>query len=138
MLPGASPANKASCIVKKHAGCQSRGKLFAPGWSSAGLIGPNCCSTCALPWFKWAVMSQGEVFAVPVPLMSLSSGRVFMKDYLLRRHRAARSRRGQRGQTLIIIAFLSVFLIVLLGLVVDTVRLYILTAQAERIAEAAA
>lgn len=35
-------------------------------------------------------------------------------------------------------AFLSVFLIVLLGLVVDSVRLYILTAQAERAAEASA
>ena len=50
----------------------------------------------------------------------------------------APSRRGQRGQTLIIMAFLSVFLIVLLGLVVDSVRLYILTAQAERDAEASA
>ncbi|HEU5369775.1 MAG TPA: Tad domain-containing protein, partial [Ktedonobacterales bacterium] len=66
-----------------------------------------------------------------------------MKNPLLRRPHAARSRRargarGQRGQTLIIMAFLSVFMIVLLGLVVDSVRLYILTAQAERVAEAAA
>jgi hypothetical protein len=51
---------------------------------------------------------------------------------------AARRRRRQKGQTLIIIAFLSVFLITLLGLVVDSVRLYILAAQAERSAEAAA
>jgi Flp pilus assembly protein TadG len=49
-----------------------------------------------------------------------------------------RHKRGQRGQTLIIVAFLSVFLIALLGLVIDSVRLYILTAQAERAAEAAA
>ncbi|HLV98192.1 MAG TPA: pilus assembly protein TadG-related protein [Ktedonobacterales bacterium] len=51
---------------------------------------------------------------------------------------AARSRRGQRGQTLVIMAFLATFMIVLLGLVVDSVRLYVLTAQAERTAEAAA
>lgn len=51
---------------------------------------------------------------------------------------AARRHRGQKGQTLIIIAFLSVFLITLLGLVVDSVRLYILSAEAERAAEAAA
>ncbi len=60
-----------------------------------------------------------------------------MKNQSLRRPRAARAR-NQRGQTLIIMAFLSVFMIVLLGLVVDSVRLYILTAQAERVAEAAA
>jgi hypothetical protein len=52
--------------------------------------------------------------------------------------RAARRHRGQNGQTLIIMAFLSVFLITLLGLVVDSVRLYVLSAQAERAAEAAA
>src|SRR5579871_5361304 len=51
---------------------------------------------------------------------------------------AARRHRGQKGQTLVIMAFLSVFLITLLGLVVDSVRLYILSAQAERAAEAAA
>ncbi len=53
-------------------------------------------------------------------------------------HRAARLWRGQRGQTLIIMAFLSIFMISLLGLVIDTVRLYILIAQAERAAEASA
>jgi Flp pilus assembly protein TadG len=58
--------------------------------------------------------------------------------YRLRLPRPARSWRGQRGQTLVIMAFLSVFLITLLGLVVDSVRLYILTAQAERDAEASA
>ncbi len=47
-------------------------------------------------------------------------------------------RRKQRGQVLIILAFLITFLITLLGLVIDTVRLYILTAQAERTAEAGA
>jgi Flp pilus assembly protein TadG len=51
---------------------------------------------------------------------------------------AVQPRRGQRGQTLIILAFLSVFLLTLLGLVIDTVRLYILSAQAERAAEAGA
>src|ERR1051326_4970465 len=50
---------------------------------------------------------------------------------------AVRRQRGQTGQTIIIMAFLSVFLITLLGLVVDSVRLYILAAQAERAAEAA-
>jgi Flp pilus assembly protein TadG len=54
------------------------------------------------------------------------------------RQRAPRTRRGQRGQAIIIMAFLSIFMISLLGLVIDTVRLYILTAQAERVAEAAA
>ena len=48
---------------------------------------------------------------------------------------AVRRHRGQKGQTIIILAFLSVFLITLLGLVVDSVRLYILSAQAERAAE---
>ncbi len=43
---------------------------------------------------------------------------------------------AQRGQVLIILAFLMSFLILLLGLVIDTVRLYILVAQAERTAEA--
>ncbi len=52
--------------------------------------------------------------------------------------RAARRHRGQKGQTLILMAFLSIFMITLLGLVVDSVRLYILSAQAERAAEAAA
>lgn len=51
---------------------------------------------------------------------------------------AARRHRGQKGQTLIIMAFLSIFLVTLLGLVVDSVRLYILSAQAERAAEAGA
>jgi Flp pilus assembly protein TadG len=51
---------------------------------------------------------------------------------------APSARRRQRGQTLIIMAFLMVFLISLLGLVVDTVRLYILSIQAERAAEAGA
>src|SRR5215467_13069876 len=51
---------------------------------------------------------------------------------------AARRHRGQKGQTLIIMAFLSIFLITLLGLVVDSVRLYVLAAQAERAAEAGA
>jgi Flp pilus assembly protein TadG len=50
---------------------------------------------------------------------------------------AVRRHRNQKGQTLIIVAFLSVFLITLVGLVVDSVRLYILAAQAERAAEAA-
>jgi hypothetical protein len=52
--------------------------------------------------------------------------------------RAARSPRSQRGQVMVIIAFLITFLIVLLGLVVDSVRLYILAAQAERAAESGA
>ncbi len=51
---------------------------------------------------------------------------------------AARRHRGQRGQTLIIMAFLSMFLVSLIGLVVDTVRLYILSVQALRAAEAGA
>ncbi len=51
---------------------------------------------------------------------------------------AVRRHRGQKGQTLIIMAFLSVFLITLLGLVVDSVRVYVLAAEAERAAEAAA
>lgn len=51
---------------------------------------------------------------------------------------AVRRRRGQKGQTLIIMAFLSIFMISLLGLVIDSVRLYVLSAQAERAAEAAA
>jgi hypothetical protein len=51
---------------------------------------------------------------------------------------APHSRRKQRGQVLIIIAFLSTFLIALLGVVIDSVRLYILAAQAERTAEAGA
>ncbi len=59
-------------------------------------------------------------------------------NHRFRLHHAARSRRGQRGQTLIIMAFLAIFLIVLLGLVVDSIRLYVLTAQAERTAEASA
>ncbi|HEY7122937.1 MAG TPA: hypothetical protein VH540_03200 [Ktedonobacterales bacterium] len=53
-------------------------------------------------------------------------------------HAAPRPRRKQRGQALIIFAFLITFLILLLGLVIDSVRLYILTAQAERAAEAGA
>ena len=46
-------------------------------------------------------------------------------------------RRAQRGQTLVIFAFLAVFMILLLGLVLDTARLFILAAEAERTAEAA-
>ena len=46
-------------------------------------------------------------------------------------------RRAQRGQTLVIFAFLAVFMILLLGLVLDSVRLFILAAEAERTAEAA-
>ena len=46
-------------------------------------------------------------------------------------------RRHQRGQTLVIFAFLALFMILLLGLVLDTARLFILTAEAERTAEAA-
>ena len=45
---------------------------------------------------------------------------------------------GQRGQTLIIMAFLIPFIILLLGLVIDSARLYILAAEAERTAEAGA
>lgn len=55
---------------------------------------------------------------------------------VLRTHYQAR--RGQRGQTLVIIAFLVLFMILLLGLVIDSVRLFIVTAQAERAAEAGA
>ncbi len=51
---------------------------------------------------------------------------------------AVRRQRGQRGQVLVIMALLSVFLLSLLGLMVDSVRLYTLSAQAERAAEAAA
>ncbi len=51
---------------------------------------------------------------------------------------AGRSRRPQRGQVLIIVAFLSTFLIMLLGLVIDSVRLYIIAAQAVRAAESGA
>jgi Flp pilus assembly protein TadG len=57
-------------------------------------------------------------------------------DQVLRRH--SQPRRGQRGQTLVIIAFLVLFMILLLGLVIDSARLYIVTAQAERAAEAGA
>jgi len=51
---------------------------------------------------------------------------------------AAHRRRGQRGQTSIIISFVILFVILLLGLVIDSVRLYILSVQAERAAEAGA
>ena len=44
----------------------------------------------------------------------------------------------QRGQTVIILAFVILFLILLVGLALDSVRLFILSAQAERTAEAAA
>ncbi len=60
-----------------------------------------------------------------------------MKQHLLQR-KASAFRRGQRGQTIIIMGFLILFVILLLGLVIDSVRLYILTAQAERTAEASA
>ncbi len=51
---------------------------------------------------------------------------------------AVHPQRAQRGQTIIIIGFVILFVILLLGLVIDSVRLYILSAQAERAAEAGA
>jgi Flp pilus assembly protein TadG len=45
-------------------------------------------------------------------------------------------KRGQRGQTMVILAFLVLFMLLLLGLVIDSARLFILTAQAVRAAEA--
>jgi len=53
-------------------------------------------------------------------------------------HSAGRPRRGQRGQAFIIVGFLILFMVMLLGLVIDTVRLFTLAAQAERAAEAGA
>jgi Flp pilus assembly protein TadG len=47
-------------------------------------------------------------------------------------------RRRQRGQTLVIVAFLILFMVLLLGLVIDTARLFIVSIQAERAAEAGA
>lgn len=44
----------------------------------------------------------------------------------------------QRGQVMVLLAGIIVFLVLLLGLVIDSVRLYILSAQAERAAEAGA
>ncbi len=53
--------------------------------------------------------------------------------------RQATSRfKGQRGQVAIILAFLITFIILMLGLVIDSVRLYILGTQAIRAAEAGA
>ncbi len=52
--------------------------------------------------------------------------------------RAPRRSRGQRGQVAVILAFLITFIILMLGLVIDSVRLYILGTQAIRAAEAGA
>ena len=60
-----------------------------------------------------------------------------MKSWLFLDKLLPAHRRNQRGQTLVIFAFLAVFMILLLGLVLDTARLFILAAQAERVAEAA-
>lgn len=46
--------------------------------------------------------------------------------------------RGQRGQTVVLIAFMITFITMLLGLVIDSVRLYVLYVQAQRTAEAGA
>jgi len=53
-------------------------------------------------------------------------------------HSRPQRHRGQRGQTVVIIGFLILFMLLLLGLVIDSTRLYIVTAQAERAAEAGA
>ena len=60
-----------------------------------------------------------------------------MKSWLFLDKLLPAHRRNQRGQTLVIFAFLAVFMILLLGLVLDSARLFILAAQAERTAEAA-
>ena len=60
-----------------------------------------------------------------------------MKIRALPRRRPRRSR-GQRGQVAVILAFLMIFLILMLGLVTDSVRLFILSTQAIRAAEAGA
>ncbi len=60
-----------------------------------------------------------------------------MKSWLFLDKLLPAHRRNQRGQTLVIFAFLAMFMILLLGLVLDTARLFILAAQAERVAEAA-
>ncbi|HEY7349842.1 MAG TPA: pilus assembly protein TadG-related protein [Ktedonobacterales bacterium] len=60
-----------------------------------------------------------------------------MKAFALIR-RSRLPQRHQRGQTIIILAFVILFLISLLGVVIDTVRLYVLTIQALRAAEAGA
>ncbi|HEU5199089.1 MAG TPA: pilus assembly protein TadG-related protein [Ktedonobacterales bacterium] len=60
-----------------------------------------------------------------------------MKSWLFLDTLLPAHRRNQRGQTLVIFAFLAIFMILLLGLVLDTARLFILAAQAERVAEAA-
>jgi Flp pilus assembly protein TadG len=60
-----------------------------------------------------------------------------MKSWLFLDKLLPAHRRNQRGQTLVIFAFLAIFMILLLGLVLDSARLFILAAQAERVAEAA-
>jgi Flp pilus assembly protein TadG len=61
-----------------------------------------------------------------------------MKSWLFVGKLLPSHRQNQRGQTLVIFAFLAVFMLLLLGLVLDSSRLFILAAQAERVAEAAA
>lgn len=58
--------------------------------------------------------------------------------WIRRERRLPRRSRGQRGQAVVLIAFSITFVISLLGLSVDSVRLYILYNQAQRAAEAGA
>ncbi len=60
-----------------------------------------------------------------------------MKSWLFVGKLLPSHRQNQRGQTLVIFAFLAIFMLLLLGLVLDSARLFILAAQAERVAEAA-
>jgi Flp pilus assembly protein TadG len=60
-----------------------------------------------------------------------------MKSWLFVGKLLPSHRQNQRGQTLVIFAFLAIFMLLLLGLVLDSARLFILTAQAQRVAEAA-